>query len=234
MIPSTTVTNIASNIQKCNTRIVSLQQNKSHGCTLPSVSSVPPFVVKKIETSCIAVITVSYQKLLGALHIPSRKKIKPCLATLPTNPLKSFLPQAEMVIDKFMVNNCSSCNNIGSGSSEDKRRSSRYVYLNENTCVMQNGVYYGHNFVPDKKGKLLGWFSYPGSKPNHISARVCCLLNSIHLSIGNKKKSVIKDFNIMNIPKDSILGPLEKQCLQQHELEEYGPIIVFLMFVSEL
>lgn len=100
--------------------------------------------------------------------------------------------------------------------------------MNDNTCVEQNGVYYGHYFVPDKKGKLLGWFSSPASAPKQHSARLCCLLNSMNLFIGDGK-GLIKDFEIMNNPpKRDILGPLGQSCIKQCELEEPGPVLVFV------
>lgn len=100
--------------------------------------------------------------------------------------------------------------------------------MNDNTCVEQDGVYYGHYFVPDKKGVLLRWFSSPTSEPTQNSARVCCLLHSINLFIGDGN-GFIKDFNIMNNPpKRDTLGPLGQRCLKQCELEEPGPVLVLV------
>ena len=101
--------------------------------------------------------------------------------------------------------------------------------MNDTMCVEQDGVYYGHYFVPNQKGKLLKWFSSPASAPKQISARVCCLLNSINLFIGDGN-GVIKDFEVMNNnpPKRDILGPLGQKCLKQCELEEPGPVLVLV------
>nr|BDT63401.1 MAG: wsv267-like protein [Sesarmops intermedium nimavirus]GBG35598.1 wsv267-like protein [Sesarmops intermedium nimavirus] len=242
MISSVIAMGIASNIQKCNARIVNMQQQSIIGCAHDSAAAAAAASTTKIETGCVVVIIVSYQQLLKALNVPPRKKMKPCLTMLQnaasSSSPPSFLTQAELVIDKMLVANCSSCNTATIFSSEitttDKgdqplsKKSGRYVYLNDNTCVEQTGVYYGHYFVPDKKGKLLGWFSSPASAPKQHSARLCCLLNSMNLFIGDGN-GFIKDFEIMNNPpKRDILGPLGQNCIKQCELEEPGPVLVFV------
>nr|AKS10618.1 wsv267-like protein [Metopaulias depressus WSSV-like virus] len=244
MISSVIAMNIATNIQKCNARIVNMHQNKSNGCASSRdptalLSLTAGGATEKIETGCIVVITVNYQQLLQALKFPPRRKIKPCLTMLQNNSrrhaVSSFLTQAEFAIDKMLVSKCSSCNNqsitVCSSDKGDQplyKKSGRYVYLNDNTCVEQDGVYYGHYFVPDKKGKLLGWFSSPAPAPIQINARVCCLLNSVNLFVGDGN-GIVKDFEIMNNPpKRGILGPLGQKCLKQCELDEPGPVLVFV------
>lgn len=236
--------NIISNIQKCNNRIVNMQQNKTTGCASPYdlTASSAAAATENLETGCIVAIVVNYEQLLRLLKVPLRRKIKPCLTALQNNSRaeSSFLTQAEFVINKTLVTNCSKCNNqnntdncssemtTAKGDQPLYKKSGRYVYLNEKTCVEQDGVYYGHYFVPDKKGKLLEWFSFPAPAPRKISARVCCLLNSINVFIGDGN-GVIRDFQIRcNPPKRGILGPLGLQCLKQRELEEPGPVLVLV------
>lgn len=220
---------------------MNLQQNKSNSCVPWHDSIAPSTAGTEIKTGCVVVIIVNYQQLLQALKIPIRRKMKPCLTMLQNHSKRyatsSFLTQAELVIDKMLVTNCSSCNKSTICSSENttdkgdqplNKKSGRYVYLNNNTCVEQDGTYYGHYFVPAKKGKRLGWFSSPALTPKQISARLCCLLNSVNMFNG-KGNGVIKDFQIKNNPpKRSILGPLGQKCLKQYELEETGPVLVFV------
>ena len=240
MITSDTVKNIATSIQNCNVRIVDMQQNKSNGCA--SLSTVGQEGIKNLKTGCVVVITANYQQLLQTLRIPPRKKMKLCLTAFSNDSGRyasspSILEQIETAMDKMLVANCSSCSPNYPPSYEMTTNKSdfplnkkvgRYVYLNANACVAQDGVYYKHYFVPDKKGKLLQWFSYAAQKPNTRSARVCCLLNSVN-SFTSDGSGNIKHFEILNNPpKRNVLGPLGLKCLEQCELDEPGSVLVFV------
>lgn len=235
-LSSSFVMDIASNIQKCNVKIVNIIHASAHSQDSAAPFLSPSAATEKLETGCVVVIAVNYQQLLRALKFPLRRKMKPCLTVLQNSHHRavSFLSQVELAIDKMLVANCSSCNNqtlcsfettTVKGDQPLHKKSGRYVYLNDRACVEQDGVYYGHYFVPDKRGKLLGWFSSPASAPKQLSARVCCLLNSLNLFIGDGH-GIIKRFDILNNPPDRIfLGPLGQNCLKQCELE---PVLVFV------
>ena len=241
------VTRIARAIQLCNERVVRLHNRDTSNVSIVDDDTTHPGAVAAANprTGCIVCINVNYQRLLRELDSPSRRRLKPCVAAPQFKAARvkryfktSFLNRAELAINKMLQTNCSSCNDLTLSTSQHtttvggdqplNKKSARYIYLNESTCVLQEGVFYGHYFVPERKGKELGWFSSPAAKPKQISARVCCLLNAINTFTGDGN-GAIKQFEVLTKPPSGdFLGPLGQKCVKQAELEEPGPVLVFI------
>lgn len=159
--------------------------------------------------------------------------------------LSALVIRAELVIDKMLTANCSSCNSnedFSSFSSDDttangdqpkNKKSARYVCLNDTTCVLQNGIYYSHYFIPSVKGSQLEWFSSQAAKPKQFSSRVCCLINAINNFSGDGN-GVIKNFDIQTKQQSAAaenqeIGPLGLKIIKQSDIEEPGPVLIFVI-----
>lgn len=245
---------IADVVQTCNDKIVRLYSkdtcnvsNSSGGGSGGSGGGGGGASAADLETGCVVCINVNCQQLLRFLRVPSRRKMRPCVTAPRFKAIRvkncsepSFLVQAEIAISNMLLTNCSSCNQnkrltvststTAGGDQPLNKKSARYVYLNESTCVLQEGVYYGHYFVPERKGKLLRWFSSraTAAPPRHLSARVCCLLNGIN-SLTGDGNGIIKQFEVLTKPpSEDFIGPLGQKCVKQVELDEPGSVLMFI------
>lgn len=227
---------IASVVQTLNAAVMSLYDKRSCGANqrlLPAKD--PPNII----TDCVVCINLDLTKLVD---IMPRRKLKPCVSAHMTRSSPMLMIQAaEQMVDKLMKSQCSSCNSsagaassgvfttTGGGDQPINIQSGRYVLLNHDVCVEQQGVYYRHYFVPDNKGSVLNWFSCHGDKPRQLSSRLCCLLNAIHNYKGGAEGGAVKSFDVETKQSNNILvGPLGSRCMKQDELEESGPVLILL------
>ena len=246
---------IAQVVQICNEQVIMLHNKETSNVSrrgnegvLTTLGNSGAIASTSLETGCVVCIKVCLQLLLGALKLSSKRKLRPCVTSQQLRAVRvkrylwpSLLCQAEQVIDQLLVANCSSCcpnkdltiptsrdaTTVGGGQPLNKK-SARCVYLNETTCVLQEGVYYRHYFVPKESGNEIGWFSSLADAPKQKSARVCCLLNAINAFTGDGN-GVIKQFSVLTKPPtEDNIGPLGIRCMKQVELEEPGPVLVMV------
>nr|BDT63046.1 MAG: wsv267-like protein [Trachysalambria curvirostris nimavirus] len=200
------------------------------------------------ETGCLVSATICLEDMIRVLKLPDRNRLSPCLASreetsacLRESSL-DFLSRAEDLIDSMLRDACSACNtsrNLSSSSEvideeDDKltrRKSTNYVYLPNDVCLTQEGIYHGGIFVPHRKGHTLVWCSVPSRPPAQRTARLCCLLNWLSLPVSTENR-VLRNLDLM-ITKEcatGVVGPVGLKCICQSDLEESGPIIILINF----
>lgn len=226
-------------IQLCNARIMDLRNRLI--CTADDryrieIGGVPP---SPIDTGCVVCVRVKFDPLMKSLRMSNRRRLKPCVSKQDRCQERRFsdLRQAELAIDKIFVKTCSKCNGAtncvadattDNGDQAMNIVSERFVYLNNGVCVSQRGTYYGSRFVPTDNGGSLKWFSCLGDKPKQLTARVCCLLSALN-TLNEDAEGVIRGISVATTQRsDAIPGPLGSKCMRASQLEENGPVLVFL------
>nr|BDT63524.1 MAG: wsv267-like protein [Pasiphaea japonica whispovirus] len=182
----------------------------------------------------------------------NRKKIKPA-ATLYSKyakklgleqKIKTYFHNAQLCIDKLFTSACTVCsknnpenikhsyNDVNTSSNGDQPLciiSKRFVPLDEETTVLQEGTYYEKIFVPKYTGDKLLWSTHIGCPPMVITAKLCCLLNAL-ISFKSESEGPIKELQILSFPTNKEQkGPLLTNFILDTELNSKHPVLVLLV-----
>ncbi|AAK77800.1 ORF131 [White spot syndrome virus] len=268
--PSATSTAAARIISTANLRVLGVK-NKEEKDEEEEQQEVEPEIIEPatdFEIPFSPALTICIYINANRIHINSkgvclnRKKIKPT-STINKNQdvppelanASSYLVQTEHVTDKFLSSHCSICNyNVNDGEYKSAlsttrngdqplmRKSVRYVPLNEDNVVVQKGTYYGTTFIPEKTGRRILWFSHYKKSPRPITAKLCCLLETINSFNGSCSSSSsassssnapgpIEEFQVSSsiFFKKEECCPLQMKWVEQNELDAESPVLVLLM-----
>nr|BDT62663.1 MAG: wsv267-like protein [Metapenaeus ensis nimavirus]GBG35436.1 wsv267-like protein [Metapenaeus ensis nimavirus] len=246
---------LISSLYSGNTGALTMTTSERHCQT--TLSDVEPLVQQQcvhssFETGCLACTDIHLPTLIRVLNLPERKRVKLSLASQEEicahqrEISLTFLSRVEKYIDLMFNAACSGCNlnetsskNVNEPFDDSSNRSAplnfksaRYVYLPNELCVEQEGVYHGNLFVPSRNGKLLSWRSIPSNTPVLRTARVCCLLNWLSTPTPQEEHGrVIRQLRVLTKAYVSHTeGPLGLKCIRQSDLEEPGPITMLINF----